>query len=63
MLEVDVETLGAVPAAVRYDRLASHRWRVSRTDESFEFEVDEYGLALDIDGRFRRRSQVGPERR
>ena len=47
---------GAVPAAVRYERLGSHRWRVSRADGSLEFDVDEYGLALDIDGRFHRQS-------
>jgi hypothetical protein len=54
VLEVDVETLGVVPAARVYERVDLLRWRVTAGVTSFEFDVDEYGVAVDIAGRFRR---------
>ena len=56
VLHVDVETLGVVPRTVVYERLAERRWRHEFDGEGVEFEVDEYGLALEIPGRFRRLS-------
>jgi hypothetical protein len=56
---IDVETLGVVPVAQRFHRIAPRRWRhtSSRAEAStpVEFEVDEYGLVLDYAGQFRRR--------
>ncbi|MEO6651576.1 MAG: putative glycolipid-binding domain-containing protein [Ilumatobacteraceae bacterium] len=54
VLDVDVDTLGAVSRPVVYERLAERRWRHEMSGESVEFDVDEYGLPLDIPGRFRR---------
>lgn len=56
VLHVDVETLGVVPAPVRYERLADRRWRHTHDASVVEFEVDEFGIPLDLDERFRRRS-------
>ncbi|NNE13005.1 MAG: hypothetical protein HKN41_12265, partial [Ilumatobacter sp.] len=53
VLQIDVETLGVVPAPVRYERLADRRWRHELDGVSVEFEVDEFGLPLDV-GEFRR---------
>lgn len=61
VLLVDVETLGVVPVRQRYRRLNERRWRVERAATEAvagrldEFEVDEYGLVLDLPGAFRRR--------
>ena len=54
-IAVDVETLSAVPAVHRYERLGERRWRFDdgRTG-AVEFDVDEHGLALDVPDRFRR---------
>lgn len=54
VLQVDVDTLGVVPSPVTYERLDDRRWRHRRGDQSVEFEVDEYGLPLDVGSRFRR---------
>ena len=53
-VEVDVETLGVVliPSVIR--RLAEQRYEFVRSGYSVEVEVDRFGLALDIDGGFRR---------
>lgn len=53
-LHVDVETLGVVPRVVVYERLGERRWRFEHDGASTEFDVDEFGLPLDIPGRFRR---------
>jgi uncharacterized protein len=54
VLHVDVDTLGVVPAPVRYERTADRRWRHEHEGVATEFEVDRYGLPLDIGDRFRR---------
>lgn len=55
-ITVDTETLSVQRARLEYTRLGSHRWVVRRDDAgpSHEFDVDDFGLALDIDGYFRR---------
>ncbi len=55
MLDVDVETLGVAPIKVVYERTDLRRWRVTRPSAATEFDVDEYGLPLDVAGAFRRR--------
>ena len=61
VVAIDVETLAVVPRTHRYERLGDRRWRftdVGRGGDpgaaAVEFDVDEYGLALDVPGRFRR---------
>ncbi len=54
VLDVDVETLGVVPAIHVYERLEPQRWRITAANTTFEFEVDEFGVANDISGHFRR---------
>ncbi len=56
VLDLDVETLGVVPATVVYERVAESRWRVTRQGSSVEFDVDAYGLPLDLPGEFTRAS-------
>ncbi len=53
---VDPETLDITRARLNYTRLADRRWAVHRDDDRpvHEFDVDEYGLPLDIDGHFTR---------
>lgn len=53
---VDVETLGVVPVAQRYEHIAPGRWRKTHvaTGLSVEFAVDEYGLVHDEPDLFRR---------
>lgn len=53
---VDTETLAIQRARLDYTRLEHHRWSVRRDDggPTHDFEVDEYGLALDLPGHFRR---------
>lgn len=69
VLLVDVVTLGVVPVRQRYHRLGDRRWRCERlgahvvkdpvegpvASRVSEFDVDEYGLVLDLPGAFRRR--------
>ena len=55
-VHVDVETLGVVTAPVRYERLGDRRWRYQHAGHTIEFDVDEFGLPLDLAERFRRRS-------
>ncbi len=54
VLHVDVDTLGVVAHPVVYERLGERRWRHELDGAPTEFDVDEYGLPLDIPGRFRR---------
>jgi hypothetical protein len=54
LLVVDVETLGVITAEETYERVATDRWRVTRDGASVEFDVDEFGLPLDVPARFRR---------
>lgn len=54
VLEVDVETLGVVPTTRSYERTGAFAWRVSTGSTGIEFEVDPFGVATDIPGRFRR---------
>ena len=53
---VDPETLEIGRARLDYTRLATHRWAIHRDDDLpvHEFDVDEFGLPLDIDGWFTR---------
>jgi uncharacterized protein len=53
VLHVDVETLGVVPVRTRYARLDERTWRHVVNEVVTEFEVDEYGLPLDIGDRLR----------
>jgi hypothetical protein len=57
IIEVDVETLSAVPVLVRYERVGESSWRrVSAGDGHVrEFELDDHGLVAVEPGRFRRR--------
>jgi hypothetical protein len=54
VLQVDVETLGVVRTPVRYHRLGDRRWRHELAGVNTEFDVDEYGLPLDLADRVRR---------
>jgi hypothetical protein len=53
---VDVETLGVVPRALRFERLTARRFRRTVIDNGdiTEFDVDEYGLVHDQPDEFRR---------
>jgi hypothetical protein len=54
---VDVETLGMVGRQMQYERLSEHRWLVrdvGRNERLAEFDVDDHGLPIDVDGHFRR---------
>lgn len=53
---VDTETLAIQRARLDYTRLDHHRWAVLRDDggPAHEFEVDDYGLVIDLPGHFRR---------
>jgi hypothetical protein len=54
VLHVDVETLGVVPSLVRYERCSDRRWRHEHDGVGVEFDVDSYGLPLDVGDRIRR---------
>lgn len=54
VLEVDVETLGVVPTIRSYERTDVLGWRVTAASTSVEFEVDQFGVVVDIAGLFRR---------
>ncbi len=56
VLHVDVETLGVVTAPVRYERIADRSWRTTHDGGTVDFDVDEYGIPLDVAERFRRLS-------
>ena len=53
---VDTETLAILRARIEYTRVDHHRWSVRRDDglPAHDFEVDEFGLPLDLPGYFRR---------
>ena len=48
VLQIDPETLGVVPTTARYERVGDRRWRHEIGGESFEFDVDEHGLPVDV---------------
>lgn len=50
VIEVDVDTLAALPRQIVYARLGERRWRVTRERATVEFDTDQYGLPHDIDG-------------
>lgn len=54
VLEIDVETLGVVSAEHVYERTGERTWRASAGTATTEFEVDEFGVALDLEGNYRR---------
>lgn len=55
VIDVDVETLAAVPVLVRYERTTADTWRrVAAGGGVREFSLDDYGLVVDEPGRFRR---------
>jgi len=54
VLDVDPETLGVVPATRVLHRLDQRRWRIENPENgTIEFEVDEYGVAIDTPNRRR----------
>ena len=54
-ITVDTETLAIGRSRLDYTRLGRHRWAIHREDaEAHEFEVDDFGLVVDLPGRFRR---------
>lgn len=60
VLLIDVETLAVRPVRQRYRRLEERRWLRDRLSagevvDTIEFGVDDYGLVLDLPGRYRRR--------
>jgi hypothetical protein len=54
VLEVDVETLAVTPVPVVLERSDVRTWRARLGDGTTEFEVDEHGVPLDVEGAFRR---------
>jgi hypothetical protein len=54
IIEVDVETLGVVTAPHTYERVDELRWRLTTRSMSAEFDVDEFGVTIDLDGAYRR---------
>lgn len=54
VVHVDVETLAVHPVPMRFHRTAERSWRVEQSGVGIEFEVDEYGLPLDLADAFRR---------
>lgn len=54
-ITVDTETLAIDRSRLDYTRLGTHTWSIHRDDAPVhEFEVDDYGLPLDLPGHFRR---------
>ncbi len=53
---IDTEMLLVLPLHERYTRVADRRWRreTVTSGTAIEWEVDEFGLALDLEGEFRR---------
>jgi hypothetical protein len=54
LLDVDVDTLGVVPAAAELRRVGEHRYELERAEGTTVLEVDDHGLVIDVPGRFRR---------
>ena len=54
VIEVDVETLGIEPVLRTYRKLATGLWEVAQGGTATEVRVDEFGLPLHVEGRFRR---------
>ena len=53
-LRVDVETLGVVTVEQTVERAGPQRWRFGTGGATVEFDVDDYGLPMDVAGRFLR---------
>lgn len=53
---VDPDSLSVERTRLTYARISSRRWSITRDDDflAHEFDVDEYGLPLDIPGHFTR---------
>jgi len=54
VLSIDVETLAVEPLTVSYERVAERTWVVSDAGSKLRFDVDCYGVPLDVAGLFRR---------
>jgi hypothetical protein len=54
LLDVDVDTLGVVPVGATYRRVAEHRYEVTRADGASVLDVDDHGVVIDLEPRFRR---------
>lgn len=54
VLDIDVDTLGIVPAAALYRRIDDDSYEVVRADGTERFEVDNHGVPTDIEPHFRR---------
>ena len=55
-LRIDVETLGVVTVEQTVERAGPQRWRITTDGDTVEFDVDDYGLPMDVEGRFLRAS-------
>lgn len=53
---INPETLGVTRSTLSYTRVGSRSWSIDRDDDhgNHQFDVDEYGLPLDIPGHFQR---------
>jgi hypothetical protein len=54
---IDVETLGVVGRRLQYEHVSDNRWLVRDADDDTvlaEFDVDDHGLPMDVEGQFRR---------
>ena len=53
---VNPETLGVTRSTLSYTRVGARSWSIDRDDDhgNHQFDVDEYGLPLDIPGHFQR---------
>jgi hypothetical protein len=57
---VDVDTLAVTPRTHRFHRIGERRWEHRADGVTDTYDVDEHGLALDVDGRFRRAAPSAP---
>ena len=53
VLDVDVDTLGVVPAAATYRRTGEHTYEVTRADGTVTVSVDAHGIPTEVAGAFR----------
>jgi hypothetical protein len=54
VVEIDVETLAIEPVLRTYRRLDAATWEVAQSGAVTVVRVDEFGLAVDVEGRVRR---------
>lgn len=54
VIEIDHETLGAITVETTFTRLSPTSWRRTTATAVDEFTLDDHGLVLDVDSRFRR---------